>query len=67
MRETKERYLGDGLYASFDGWQFALRAPRAPLGEDHVVYLDPYVFQALLDYKEELARAWHQPEAKDGE
>jgi hypothetical protein len=23
-----ETYLGDGLYASFDGWQVKLRAPR---------------------------------------
>jgi len=25
----KETYLGDGLYASYDGWQICLRAPRA--------------------------------------
>jgi hypothetical protein len=23
-----ETYLGDGLYVSFDGWQYQLRAPR---------------------------------------
>jgi hypothetical protein len=28
-----ETYLGDGLYASFDGWQVKLRAPRD--GGDH--------------------------------
>ena len=43
-----ETYLGDGLYASFDGWQIVLRAPRMP--GDHIVALDPDVYQSL--------RAW---------
>jgi hypothetical protein len=34
-----ETYLGDGLYASFDGWQICLRAPRED--GDHKVYLEP--------------------------
>ena len=33
-----ETYLGDGLYASFDGWQIKLRAPRE--GGDHEVFLE---------------------------
>lgn len=33
-----ETYLGDGLYASFDGWQVKLRAPRE--NGDHVVFLE---------------------------
>jgi hypothetical protein len=43
-----EEYLGDGLYASFDGYQFRLRAPRG-LG-DHVVYLDRHVVRAFELY-----------------
>ena len=43
-----ETYLGDGLYVSFDGYQFCLRAPRD--NEDQVVYLDPYVYEAFVDY-----------------
>ena len=43
-----ETYLGDGLYASFDGWQIQLRAPRE-FGE-HLVYLDPQVFEALVRF-----------------
>jgi hypothetical protein len=35
----RETYLGDGLYASWDGWQIKLRAPR--YGVDHEVYLEP--------------------------
>lgn len=44
-----ETYLGDGLYASFDGFQFCLRAPREH--GDHVVYLEPrtlVAFQAFV-------------------
>ncbi len=43
-----ETYLGDGLFASFDGWQIILRAPRA--GGDHHVGLEPDVYEALKRY-----------------
>jgi hypothetical protein len=49
---TKETYLGDGLYASFDGWQIQLRAPRDD--GDHVIYLDPDVLRAFQHYIAEL-------------
>lgn len=46
MTENEE-FLGDGLYASFDGWHIALRAPRhgpCSCGQmhdvDHLVYLE---------------------------
>lgn len=39
---SEETYLGDGLYVSFDGFQFILRAPR--LGGDHYVALEPNVY-----------------------
>lgn len=45
----KEEYLGDGLYASFDGWQFCLRTPRE--NGDHVVYLEPHVLKAFDQYR----------------
>lgn len=44
-----ETYLGDGLYASYDGYQLWLRAPRG-CGEDHRVALEPAVYRALLDF-----------------
>jgi len=43
-----ESYLGDGLYASFDGYQIVLRAPREH-GE-HYVALEPAVYAALIRY-----------------
>ena len=45
---SDETYLGDGLYASFDGYQVRLRAPR--VGGDHAVFLEPVVLRALSDY-----------------
>lgn len=48
MSERKEVYLGDGLYASFDGFMFTLRAPRGDV--DHWVGLEPSVMQAFLAF-----------------
>jgi hypothetical protein len=45
---SPEEHLGDGLYASFDGWQLILRAPRED--GDHWVALDPYVYPELVRY-----------------
>lgn len=46
--DTKEVYLGDGLYASYDGYQFELRTPRA--GGDHWVALEPSVLQEFFAF-----------------
>jgi len=43
-----ETYLGDGLYASFDGWQFCLRAPRE--NGNHFVHLEPHVLATFIAY-----------------
>ena len=48
MTERPETYLGDGLYASFDGWQIVLRAPRE--NGDHFVGLEPPVYDALVAF-----------------
>lgn len=51
---SKEIYLGDGCYASFDGWQICLRAPREE--GDHVIYMEPQVLQAFKEYVDSLPR-----------
>ena len=53
----REEYLGDGLYASFDGYQIKLRQHG-----DHEVYLEPATLAALLAYAIEIgmAKAVHQ-------
>lgn len=49
-----EHYLGDGLYASYDGLAICLRAPRE--NGDHVVYLEPEVLQAFEQWVAQLKR-----------
>ena len=51
---TKDKYLGDGVYASFDGYQIWLAV------NDHtnkVVALDPNVSDALVNYISELKKS----------
>lgn len=50
MSQSKEHYLGDGLYASHDGFQFILRAPRAY--DDHYVALEDDVLESFFRYIE---------------
>jgi hypothetical protein len=54
MTTEKETYLGDGLFASFDGWRFTLRAPRAD--GDHWVALEPSTFAALLAFRNKIIK-----------
>lgn len=44
----KEEYLGDGLYASFDGYSVFLRAPREK--GDHWVGLEPTILVNFLKF-----------------
>jgi hypothetical protein len=49
MPEPGTTYLGDGLYASYDGWMLTLTADKgAPV--ERSVYLEPAVWRALLAY-----------------
>jgi hypothetical protein len=57
-----EVYLGDGLYASFDGGMIALRAPRHD--GDHVVYLEPEVLANFMAFVSNL-RALTVESARD--
>lgn len=50
-----EQYLGDGLYASFDGFQIKLRAPR--IKGDHEVFLDAYTLKAFQIFIEHIDAA----------
>lgn len=48
-----ETYLGDGVYASFDGTYIWLRAPRHE--GDHLVAIEPEVLMALNGFA---VRVW---------
>ena len=50
----EEQYLGDGLYASFDGFMIILRAPREE--GDHWVGLEPAVFDNLLKFMDQITK-----------
>jgi hypothetical protein len=48
-----ERYIGDGVYASFDGWHVWLHTPRVD-GVLHAIALEPSVFKELRKFCEEV-------------
>ncbi|MGY3615633.1 hypothetical protein [Bradyrhizobium sp. USDA 10063] len=51
--KCEEEYLGDGLYASFNGYSFILRAPR--YDSDHWVALEPDILRAFDAYRRRVA------------
>lgn len=58
-----EVYLGDGLYASFDGWQVKLRA--AGDAHENVVYLEPQVLGEFQHYIAMLDEAMKETAKKE--
>lgn len=44
---SKQQYLGDGLYAEFDGYMLKL---KANIPTTDVVYLEPSVWNALKQF-----------------
>lgn len=55
-QHTNRQYLGDGVYASFDGYQIWLAVNHH---DNIVVALEPNVFHALMKYAASLKE---QPE-----
>ena len=54
MKYEGETYIGDGVYASFDGWHIKLRTLRDQ--GNHVIFLDPEVIRNLSAYTMEIAQ-----------
>lgn len=59
--ETNQSYLGDGVYASFDGYQIWLRTDHqiwlsTGHGERNEIALEAAVFDALKRYVAELGK-----------
>lgn len=61
----EERYLGDGLYARFDGFSFWLRAPRE--NGDHYVALEPHVLAEFQRFIADCIKWRRQPEVENVE
>jgi len=51
MDKEMIEYLGDGVYASFDGYHIWLAVNHH---ENKVVALDPYVMKSLIEYNNKL-------------
>ncbi len=47
------RYLGDSVYVDFDGYQVELTTNNGE-GPTNIIYLEPHVYVALLEYVEQL-------------
>jgi hypothetical protein len=70
----REEYLGDGLYVTFDGWHYCLRAPRPRDLEvggmvNHVVYLEDgpgQTLEAFLRFVERM-RLWQEMDKIEAE
>lgn len=58
MPTSKDVYLGDGLYAAFDGFQIELYASDG-LHKTNQVYLEPAVLAAFLKYVDFLLKQSH--------
>ena len=51
MFDTMQRYLGDGVYASFDGYHIWLAVGHH---SNKVVALEPNVLDGLVNFKRDL-------------
>jgi hypothetical protein len=56
MKKFIDTYLGDGLYATFDGWSIELYASNGKYKTD-CVYLEPEVLNAFEKYIIDLKKA----------
>ena len=54
MSKNKE-YLGDGVYASHDGYQFRLTTEDGGEWPSNEIFLEPTVFDALIQYAAKIA------------
>ena len=54
-KAVNEEYLGDGVYASWDGGQVWLRTERE--GGTHWIAIEPPVMNRLVEYQRRMIRA----------
>ena len=56
---SEQKYLGDAVYASFDGWQIELRTGD---GNNQVIYLEPSTYWELTQFAEKCWKRGEPPE-----
>lgn len=57
--EDEKTYLGDGLYISYDGYQFRLSTKRK--NGEHFVCLEPTVFERFQSF---VQKTWAEERSK---
>lgn len=63
MSGPQPRYIGDGVYASFDGYHiWLLTGSHDPAKADDRIALEPQVLEALDDYRRSLATFHDAPQ-----
>lgn len=51
-KPVEEVYIGDGLYASYDGYQIKLRAPRAVMRPGQTIFeAEEVMHEVFLEYR----------------
>lgn len=60
-----DAYLGDGVYASFDGYQIWLRVER--INGEHAIAIDDQCWASLVAYRERLLAALNPETGRDKE
>lgn len=53
MTKSNKEYIGDGVYADFDGYQITLTAENGIQATD-TIYLEPHIWVRLQKYVEQL-------------
>ena len=56
--ELKKEYLGDGLYATHDGYGIEVTSEDGVSVLDRV-YFEPSVLKALVDYNDRVLKEYH--------
>ena len=51
LQRNEHRYIGDGVYVSFDGYHLILKT-GSPTAPDNVIYLDVHVRSLLRELLE---------------
>lgn len=58
---ARKEYIGDGVYASFDGWHIVLTAENGiPSETKGPIFLEPGVLRALNGYAERIYASAHE-------
>lgn len=66
---TQKEYLGDAVYASYDGFMLTLTTEDGIINPTNIIHLEPVVYRNLLLYVEGLKQLnpTNQPESVEND